>query len=231
MNNKLLIIDDDKDICEVLEVLLSAEGFEVLIKNSGIEGLRYLEENQVVLIILDIMMPNMSGFETCEGIRRLTLAPILFVSAKLEIEDKEKGFLMGGDDYITKPFNPEDLIRRSKSLIRRYLNYQGSHIDLKNDLIEIRDLKIDMRNKEVKVGNNPINLRYMEYKILVLLATNRNQIFSTEEIYEIIWNEKFVESSNNAVVAHIKNLRKKIEKNPKEPKYIRTIWGRGYRMD
>ncbi|RAU98634.1 response regulator transcription factor [Paenibacillus sp. YN15] len=231
MSGKILVVDDSEDIREVIEVVLNSEGYEVHTAESGEHALRLLDINHDIdLIILDIMMPGKSGFEICQDIRKATTAPILFLSAKSHIEDKERGLSVGGDDYLLKPFSPIELIARVKALLRRYSVYQGKDQNPKSEIIRIRELLIHPTSGEVWIANRPVSLRHMEYKLLVYLATNRGRILSAQELYESIWQEPFLPVSNNTVVAHIKNLRQQIEHNPKEPRFIITVWGRGYQI-
>ncbi|MDO4711298.1 MAG: response regulator transcription factor [Peptostreptococcaceae bacterium] len=231
MRAKIMIVDDSDDIREVVALLLTNEGYEVVVADSGEEALRLLNIHQNTdLIILDIMLPGRSGFESCKEIREITNAPILFLSAKSHIEDKETGLSIGGDDYLPKPFSPVELIARVKALLRRYAVYQGKEQNPRSQIICIRGLRIDPASGDVSLDDKPISLRYMEYKLLLLLAKNRGRILSAQEIYETIWEEKFLPVSNNTVVAHIKNLRQQIEKDPKDPKYVITVWGRGYHI-
>ena len=231
LSSKIMIVDDSEDIREIVEVLLISEGYSVITANCGNEAIRLLQTHQNIdLIILDIMMPGRSGFETCQAIRNMTTAPILFLSAKTHVTDKETGFSVGGDDYLAKPFSPVELVARAKALLRRYSIYQGKDHNPKSQIIRIRDLQIHPTSGEVKLSDKRISLRHMEYRLLVHLAVNRGEIFSAQELYETIWGEPFLPSPNNTVVAHIKNLRQKIEQDPKDPKYIMTIWGWGYQI-
>lgn len=226
-----MIVDDDEDIREIVEVLLAEQGYEVIMADSGEVALRLLSlHHDTDLIILDVMLPGKSGFESCKEIRGMTTAPILFLSAKTHIEDKETGLSMGGDDYLPKPFSPVELLARSKALLRRYAVYQGKEQNPKSEILRIRQLRIHLTSGNVWLGDQVVSLRYMEYKLLVLLAKNRGRILSAQELYETIWEEPFLPVSNNTVVAHIKNLRQQIEKDPKGPKYVLTVWGRGYQI-
>ena len=231
MSSKILLVDDNDEICEIIEILLNNEGYEVISANSGNRALSFLKDHQNIdLIILDIMMPEKSGFETCQEIRKITTAPILFLSAKTQVEDKELALILGGDDYLQKPFSSIELIARTKALLRRYAIYQGKGYNSNLDILQIGQLQIHISSGEVTLLGEPISLRYMEYRLLVHLASNRGKIFSAQELYETIWEQPFLAISNNTVVAHIKNLRRKIEKDPKKPKYIITVWGRGYQI-
>jgi DNA-binding response OmpR family regulator len=176
------------------------------------------------------MLPGKSGFEVCQEIRKITTAPILFLSAKTHIEDKKTGLMLGGDDYLSKPFSPVELVARVTALLRRYAVYQGKGNNSGSDTIRIRELHIHPTSGEVKITDKNVPLRYMEYRLLVHLASNRGKVFSTQELYETIWEAPFLPISNNTVVAHIKNLRQKIEEDPKNPRYILTIWGKGYQI-
>lgn len=231
MYSKIMVVDDSEDIREVVEVLLTNEGYKVITADNGDHALCLLElHHDTDLIILDIMMPGKSGFETCKEMRELTTAPILFLSAKSHITDKETGLFIGGDDYLLKPFSPIELMARVKALLRRYAIYQGKEQNPKSEIIRIRELRIHPTSGDVWLADKPVSLRYMEYKLLVLLAKNRSRILSAQELYETIWEEPFFPVSNNTVVTHIKNLRQQIEKDPKDPRYVLTVWGRGYQI-
>lgn len=231
MGFKVMVVDNGEDICEIVNTLLLSEKYEVITANDGEEALSLLNINQDTdLIILDTFLPGISGFETCKKIRNMTTAPILFLSAITHISHKEFAFSVGGDDYITKPFSPIELISRVKALLRRYYIYQGRDHNPKSEIIQIRDLLIYPTHGLVKLFDNPISLRYMEYQLLIFLATHRGKIFCVKEIYEAIWKEPFFPTFSNTVVSHIKNLRQKIEKDSKNPKYILTVWGRGYKI-
>ena len=231
MSSKIMIVDDNEDILEVVKVLLASQGYWVCTAEHGEEALGLLSQNQDLdLIILDIMMPGKSGFDICQELRQATTAPILFLSAKSHMLDKEKGLSVGGDDYLLKPFSPVELLARVKALLRRYSIYQGKAHNEKSELLHIRELSLHPSSGEVWMCGKPVALRHMEYKLLVFLAVNRGRILSAQELYESIWQEPFLPVSNNTVVAHIKNLRQQIERNPKEPAYIMTVWGRGYHI-
>ncbi|AKL96556.1 transcriptional regulatory protein [Clostridium aceticum] len=225
----ILIIDDNPEICEILGVLLRKEGFRVQEVQDCSKALAFFS-NPIDLIILDVMMPKHSGFEICEKIREITTAPILFLTAKAADKDKEMGFSCGGDDYLVKPFSSSELIARVKALLRRYFIYQGGKKHTSTESIHIRDLCVDFSKKTVWILGKEINLTDKEYKILKLLLQNPSRILSSEEIYESVWNEAFLPSSSNTVMVHVKNLRRKIELDYQNPKYIRTVWGKGYEI-
>jgi DNA-binding response OmpR family regulator len=224
----LLIVDDDAQIREALEIYLKNEDMEIFTASNGLEALEVLELEDIHLIILDVMMPQMDGMRATHKIRETKNIPIIMLSAKNEDHDKILGLHVGADDYITKPFNPLELIARVKSQLRRYTNlgnYQGSE-----DEIQIRGLILNKKSKNVSVDGEEIRLTATEYKILELLMENKGRIFSIEEIYEKVWKEPFY-NAENTVSVHIRRIREKIEINPKEPKYLKVVWGIGYKME
>lgn len=232
MNNyNILIIDDEVSIIELIEIYLTNEGYNVYKAFSGEAGLEVLNQNQIHLVVLDIMMKGIDGLETCKIIRQRSNIPIIMLSSKSQEMDKILGLGIGADDYIVKPFNPLELIARIKSQLRRYLylNNQSNQQQDKN-IISIKGMVINKKNHQVTVYDEPINLTPTEYDILLLLASNTGTVFSAEAIFEKVWKEKYFES-NNTVMVHIWRLREKIEENPKEPKFIETVWGVGYKIE
>lgn len=230
MKETILVVDDEKEIRNLIGIYLENEGFEVIKASNGFEALIILENKEVHLIILDIMMPKMDGMEACMKIREKKNMPIIMLSAKTEDMDKILGLTTGADDYMTKPFNPLELIARVKSQMRRYIKLNNV-LQSKNDgVIEIDDLIIDVKTHEVKIGDKEISLTRREFDILELLAKNRGIVFSTENIYESVWKEEFYES-DNTIMVHIRKIREKIEENPRKPKYIKTVWGVGYKLE
>lgn len=233
MNNNynILIIDDTVEIIDLIEIYLENEGYHVYKALNGAEGLKILECESIHLVVLDIMMPDMDGLETCRRIRQNLHIPVIMLSAKSEDMDKILGLGIGADDYMTKPFNPMELLARIKSQIRRYLyfNNQINQVEDEN-LIKIRDIMINKRNHTVKKYDKEISLTPTEYEILLLLSGNAGRVFSTEEIFEKVWREKYYEA-NNTVMVHIWRLREKMEDNPKDPKLIETVWGVGYKIE
>lgn len=225
----ILIVDDEKEIRELIDIYLKNEGYNTLQASSGMEALNILQSQQVHLIILDIMMPKLDGIQACIKIREEKNMPIIMLSAKSQDMDKILGLSSGADDYITKPFNPLELIARVKSQIRRFtrLNYNSA---VQEDIIEIEDLTIDVATHEVKIEGKEIKLTPREFAILELMARNRGIVFSVESIYEKVWNETFYDS-DNTVMVHIRKIREKIEANPREPRYIKTVWGVGYKIE
>lgn len=232
VNNKILIADDNPEIREVLNVLLSSEGYDVIEAKDGQEAIELIS-SEIDLYILDIMMPVINGYQACMKIRKKSNAPILFLTAKSQESDKTLGFSSGGDDYLSKPFSYNELTTRVKALLRRYYIYQGkiNNDESNENKITYNNIVIDPNNEIVFLDGEQIELTYIEYQILYLLLSNRKHIYSTQALYENIWNEPYYYSANNTIMVHIRNLRKKIETDPQNPKIIKTIWGKGYRCD
>lgn len=226
----ILIVDDEKEIRDLIGIYLENEGFKVIKACNGLEALKILEIQEIHLIVLDLMMPEMDGMKTCLKIREDRNMPIIMLSAKGEDMDKILGLTTGADDYLTKPFNPLELIARIKSQIRRYTKLNNAQKVNYEEIIEIDDLIINTNSHEIKIGNKLINLTRREFEILKLLASNRGMVFSTEKIYESVWQEPFYES-DNTVMVHIRKIREKIEDNTRKPKYIKTVWGVGYKIE
>ncbi len=228
-NSKILIVDDEEDIREIVEIYLINEGFEVTQASNGIEALKVIEKQSVDLIILDIMMPEMDGIKTCLQIRKDRKIPIIMLSAKAQDSDKILGLNIGADDYLVKPFNPLELVARVKSQLRRATSFNEGFQENENT-INIESLIINKYTREVFVEGKFVRLTPREFDILEVLAINRGRVLSTEQIYEKVWKEPFY-NSENTVAVHIRNIREKIEINPKEPKYIKLVWGVGYKID
>lgn len=224
----ILVVDDDKEIVDSIAIFLSGENYTVIKAYDGIEALDALSENDVHLMILDIMMPKLDGIKTLMKLRKTRNIPVILLSAKSEDADKILGLTAGADDYVTKPFNPSELVARVKSQLRRYTAL-GS-IAKQNEEIVIDGLCINIENKTVRVDGEDIRLTPIEYKILELLARNRKRIFSAEDIYRNVWNEETA-VGDNTIAVHIRHIREKIEINPKEPKYLKVVWGIGYKVD
>ena len=228
----ILLIDDDADIREGVRVLLTSEGYSVMEADCGKKGLQLLNET-IDLVILDIMMPGMSGIITCEEIRKVSNVPVLFLTAKAQESDKLLGLLVGGDDYLPKPFSYAELLGRVKALLRRYHIYQGKFVPSNQsdgEWMEHKGIRILTTSNVVQVDGRDIELSEIEYQILRLLIQYPNKIFTTQNIYESVWNEPFYYSSNNTIMVHIRKLRLKIEEDPQQPKRICTVWGKGYRI-
>ncbi|WP_315066075.1 response regulator transcription factor [uncultured Clostridium sp.] len=225
----ILVVDDEKDIREVIEIYLVNEGFEVITACDGLEALEKLENTNLDLIILDIMMPKLDGIRTCLKIREEKKMPIIMLSAKGEDSDKILGLNIGADDYVVKPFNPLELVARVKSQIRRNTSFNEPREE-NSDEICVDGLVINRATREVFVDDKFVRLTPREFDILTVLASNLGRVLSTEQIYEKVWNEPFF-NSDNTVAVHIRNIREKIEINPKEPRYIKLVWGIGYKID
>ncbi len=231
---KILVVDDNPEIREIIHILLAAEGFSITEAKDGPTALKELSGQEFDLIILDIMMPGPNGYQTCLKLREKTNAPVLFLSARTGDGDKSLGFSSGGDDYLAKPFSYSELVDRTKALLRRYQVYQGKSPrpeEAAPDIIQIKRLTIHTDSSAVYLDDTPIALTETEYELLLLFATHRKQIFSAEHLYEAVWKQPYYYGANNTVMVHIRNLRRKIEEDPVNPSYIRTIWGRGYRCD
>lgn len=229
-NIKILVADDDTEIQEILSILLHGDGYHVIIASNGEEAVS-LADDSFSLIVLDVNMPKRSGFLACSEIRKKTMTPILFLTARTQESDKAIGFLAGGDDYLSKPFSNAEFLMRVKALIRRYSYYGNAPTVKANPTLFVLDMIINTDHKTVIVNGKFVPLTSTEYDILELLALNRKKVFSMEHIYSSIWKDSYMGASDNAIMVHIKNLRKKLEKNPKEPKYIKTAWGKGYYID
>ena len=224
----VLVVDDDREIVDSISIFLSGEGYKALKAYDGIEALDILSENEVHLMILDIMMPKLDGIKTLMKLRESRNIPVILLSAKSEDTDKIFGLTAGADDYVTKPFNPSELMARVKSQLRRYTTL-GS-IGKQNGEIVIDGLCVNTESKTVKVDGENVRLTPVEYKILELLVRNRGRVFSAEDIYSNVWNEQNI-VGNNTIAVHVRHIREKIEINPKEPKYLKVVWGIGYKID
>ncbi|GLX66583.1 response regulator transcription factor [Paenibacillus glycanilyticus] len=224
----VLVVDDDKEIRDAIEIYLKQEGIAVLKAQDGLEALGMLESNQVHLIILDVMMPKLDGITATFKIREHRNLPILMLSAKSEDSDKILGLHVGADDYMTKPFNPMELVARVKSQLRRYVTF-GSYEGAKKT-VNLRGLTLDQEAKEVTVHGEAVKLTPIEFKIVELLMTNAGRVLSIQEIYERVWKEPGY-NAENTVAVHIRKIREKIEIEPKNPRYLKVVWGIGYKME
>ena len=224
----ILVCDDDKQTVEAINIYLTGEGFEVIKAYDGYEALEYLEDHEVNLMIVDVMMPGLDGIRTTLKVRETSSIPIIILSAKSEDTDKILGLNIGADDYITKPFNPLEVIARVKSQLRRYTSLGGA--DKGPGLITVGPIAMDDGAKVVTVDGEPIALTPIEYNILKLLLSHPGQVFSSAQIYEQVWNDPAY-GSENTVAVHIRHLREKIEINPAEPRYLKVVWGLGYKME
>jgi len=227
----ILLVDDEKEIIKLMDIYLKNEGYNLLKASDGQEALDILERHQVDLIVLDVMMPRMDGIEACMKIRENRNMPIIMLSAKGQDMDKIAGLSIGADDYVTKPFNPLELIARIKSQLRRYHQLSGpNQLELDENEIEIDELTINISTHQVTIEGQEVQLTPREFAILKLLAVNQGIVISMEKIYQEVWNEPFMESKNTVMV-HIRRIREKIEKDTQNPKYIKTVWGIGYKME
>ena len=228
----ILVCDDDKQIVEAIDIYLTGEGYKVIKAYDGYEALEYLENNSADLLILDVMMPGLDGIRTTLKVRENSSIPIIILSAKSEDADKILGLNIGADDYITKPFNPLELVARVKSQLRRYtqLNPNSGARETVNNEITIKGMSINRDNHKVIVDGEEIKLTPIEFDILYLLASNPGKVFSTDEIFEKVWNEKVYEA-NNTVMVHIRRLRGKMKEDTRQNKIITTVWGVGYKIE
>ena len=227
---KILVCDDDKDIVEAIDIYLTQEGYEVLKAYDGDEAIKVLKSNEVDLLIMDVMMPRLDGIRATLKIRENMSLPIIILSAKSEDADKILGLNIGADDYMTKPFNPLELVARVKSQLRRYT--QLGNTARSDNQSEFRTGGLAIRDdlKEVTVDGEKVKLTPIEYNILLLLVKNQGKVFSINQIYENIWNEEAI-GADNTVAVHIRHIREKIEINPKEPRYLKVVWGVGYKVE
>ena len=242
--SRILMVDDNQEIREVVNILLAGEGYVVDEAGNGREALEKIRADDYDLVILDVMMPGMNGYQACMEIRKSKNTPILFLSAKSQVEDKTLGFSSGGDDYLPKPFSYQELLSRVKALIRRYQVYKGKEEEgqeeaaeahkeqkKKKKAIVLPRLKIYENQGKVLLEGKEIELTDIEFAMLCLLGKHRGQIFSVQHLYESIWEEDYYYGASNTVMVHIRNLRGKIEEDPHNPKIIKNVWGKGYRCE
>ena len=229
--NHVLVVEDDKEIREGVEIYLKSQGYEVFQAADGVEGLEVIEKEDIHLAIVDIMMPRMDGISMVVKLREKYDFPVIFLSAKSEEVDKIMGLNMGADDYVTKPFTPMELLARVNSQLRRYRRFIERLGDKEENsrIHTIGGLEINEDNVEVTVDGEPVKMTPIEYKILLLLMKNPGRVFSAEEIYERVWNERAI--NTDTIMVHVRNIREKIEVNPREPKYLKVVWGVGYKIE
>lgn len=226
----ILVCDDDKAIVEAIEIYLSQEGYHILKAYDGEQALKILETEEMHLLVLDVMMPRLDGIRATLKIREKHSIPIIILSAKSEDVDKILGLNVGADDYVTKPFNPLELVARVKSQLRRYTQLGGTAKKESEHVYEVGGLQINDDLKEVTVDGEKVKLTPIEYNILLLLMKNQGRVFSIDQIYESIWNEEAI-GADNTVAVHIRHIREKIEINPKDPRYLKVVWGVGYKIE
>ena len=229
--NHVLIVEDDKEIREGVEIYLKSQGYVVFQAADGVEGLEVIEKEEIHLAIVDVMMPRMDGIQMTVKLREKYDFPVIFLSAKSEEVDKIMGLNMGAYDYVTKPFTPLELLARVNSQLRRYRRFMEKLGDKEKtqNIHVIGGLELDEERVEVRVDGELVKVTPMEYKILLLLMKNPGRVFSADEIYERVWNERAV--NTDTIMVHVRNIREKIEINPKEPKYLKVVWGVGYKIE
>ena len=227
---RILFADDDPEIREALRLLLNCEGYDTVEASCGEEVLDRMDHT-VDLVILDVMMPRMNGYAVCAELRKRYTVPVLFLTAKSRDSDKTMGFSAGGDDYLVKPFSYNELMNRVKAILRRYYVYGAKASEPSSVICCCGNIEIDTSRSLVRVDGQEVILTDIEYRILLLLASHQKRIYSTQTIYEIIWNEPYTYSSNNTVMVHIRNIRRKLGDDPQNCHTIRTVWGKGYRIE
>ena len=226
----ILVCDDDKEIVDAIDIYLTGEGFHILKAYDGYDALKILETEHADLMIIDVMMPGLDGIRTTLKVRETSSIPIIILSAKSEDSDKILGLNIGADDYLSKPFNPLELVARVKSQLRRYTQLGNLNQSSNENVYKCGGLTINDDTKEVFVDDEPIKLTPIEYNILLLLTENAGKVFSIDEIYKQIWNEEAI-GADNTVAVHIRHIREKIEINPREPRYLKVVWGVGYKIE
>ncbi len=226
----ILVVDDEKEIADLIEIYLKNEGYSVYKYYSSVNILKDLEKLNIDLAILDVMMPDIDGFSLCSKIRETYNFPIIFETAKVEDIDKISGLTIGADDYITKPFQPLELVARVKAQLRRYTRYNKAEINSQN-VIDFRNIEINNDTHEFRLNASLIDLTPIEFSILWILCKNRGNVVKTDDLFMEVWKEKYYEKDNNTVMVHIRHLREKMNDNTKNPKYIKTIWGVGYKIE
>ena len=228
---KILICDDDADIVAALKIYLASPDYELFTASTGREALESIRENDIDLVLMDIMMPEMDGLAATARLCEEFNIPVILLTAKSELSDKVLGLNVGADDYVTKPFDPVEVQARVRSHLRRYMRLGGRmEPEPKKDVITIGGVELDDAAKSVTVDGEPVSLTPIEYNILHLLMRNPNRVFSSSQIYELVWNENAI-GSEGSVAVHIRHLREKIEINPSDPRYIKVVWGQGYKME
>ncbi len=231
MNEKILIVDDEKEIADLVEVYLKNEGYHVFKFYNAAQALNCVNEQRLSLVIMDIMLPDMDGFTLCQKIRENHLYPIIMLTAKIEDMDKITGLTLGADDYITKPFNPLELVARVKTQLRRYIRYNMTDNPAKEcDTFDIKGLHISKTTHKCTLNGQELVLTPIEFNILWYLCQHRSTVVSSEQLFEAVWGEKYLDN-NNTVMAHIARLREKMKEPPRRPKFIKTIWGVGYTIE
>ncbi|MCI9049923.1 MAG: VanR-ABDEGLN family response regulator transcription factor [Coprobacillus sp.] len=231
MSEHILIVDDEKEIANLLEVYLQNDGFDVYKFYNGQDALQCIENEKIDLAVLDVMLPDIDGFKICQRIREKYFFPVIMLTAKGEDLDKIMGLTLGADDYITKPFNPLEVVARVKTQIRRYKRYNNEHVEeIKMNEYDIRGLVINKENHKCYLYQELLDLTPIEFDILWYLCKNQGKVVSSEELFEAVWKEKYIDN-NNTVMAHIARLREKLKEPSRKPKFIKTVWGVGYQIE
>lgn len=230
MSENILIVDDEKEIADLVAVYLENENFTVFKSYSATDALAYIESEDLDLAILDIMMPDMNGFEICQRIRQNHNYPIIMLTAKVETTDKITGLTLGADDYITKPFIPLELVARVKAQLRRFKRY-STDAKPEDDIIIHGGLMLNAKTHECTLNEKPLALTPTEFSILKILCQNRGNVVSSEDMFRTIWNEEYYSKNNNTITVHIRHLREKMGDSFESPKYIKTVWGVGYKIE
>lgn len=230
MSARILVVDDEKEIADLVEVYLKNEDFEVIKCYTGTDALKAVEEHTIDLALLDVMLPDISGFTLCGEIRKGHHFPVVMLTAKSEDTDKIAGLTIGADDYITKPFNPLELMARIKAQLRRVTRYNGAEGAERKDVVEFNGLMVNKKTHEARLYDRDLGLTPLEFDILWLLTSNRGQVISAERLFETVWGEKYLER-NNTVMVHIRRLREKMGEPSRDPRFIKTVWGVGYKID
>lgn len=226
----ILVCDDEKDIVSAIKIYLETEGYNVFTAQNGKEALDIISKEKIQLIIMDVMMPVMDGIQAVKKLRESSIIPVIMLTAKSEDVDKVLGLGIGADDYVTKPFNPIELIARVKSQIRRYVRFGGNVVENTNKILELKGLTLDDTAKEVKVDGEKVELTPKEFEILKTFLLEKGKVFSPKDIYRKVWGEEPY-GSESTVAVHIRHLREKIEINPSEPRFIKVVWGQGYKVE
>ncbi|HIZ44499.1 MAG TPA: VanR-ABDEGLN family response regulator transcription factor [Firmicutes bacterium] len=232
MNEQILLVDDEREIADLIEVYLKNDGFAVRKFYTGLEALASMEKEPPDLAVLDVMLPDLDGFRILQKIREHYFFPVIMLTARVEDMDKIMGLTLGADDYITKPFNPLEVTARVKTQLRRYKNYnRAGREETEKTEYDIRGLVINKASHKCFLYDEPVSLTPLEFSILWYLCERKGQVVSSEELYEAVWGDRYLENSNNTVMAHIGRLREKLKEPPRKPKFIKTVWGVGYKLE
>lgn len=231
MNNRILVLDDEQEIAEVIALYLQNDGYEVSVAYSGRQALQMIEEQQPDLALLDVMLPDIDGFRVLQKIREKYRFPVIMLTAKTEYTDKITGLTLGADDYIAKPFNPLELVARVKAQLRRYTKYNDNSVKQQENVIDFAGLLMNRDTHECTYNERELTLTPIEFDILWLLCENRGKVISSEQLFEQIWKEKYFKNSNNTVMVHIRHLREKMGDGRRKSDFIKTVWGVGYKVE